>query len=75
MKKKSEQQLNNTIYLMEVISNAYMKKHRLNVPKFFKLDNKVHLFKFISDNAWYFDELVSKDEMLRKAEEYVNAKL
>lgn len=73
--KKSEKQLNNTIYLMEVVSNAYMKKHRLNVNKFLKLDDEINLLKYISDNTWYFDEARTTDEMVRKAEEYVNAKL
>lgn len=71
---KTEKQLNNSIYLMYVIAELYMKRHELGVEDFLKLDGQVKLLKFIADAPWVFDGLPD-EEMLAEAERYVNARL
>lgn len=69
--KNSEKEFNNTVYLMEVISTAYRKKHKMSIPKFLELNEKVDLLGYISGGAFLFDGL-SEEEMLELAEEYVD---
>lgn len=59
---------------MDVISELYRVKHKLTVEQFLDLDAKIGLLKYISENTWYFDECPNKEEMLKRIEEYVNAK-
>lgn len=72
--RKTVKEVNNCIYLMDVVSELYRVKHKLTVEQFLELDARIGLLKYISENTWYFDECISKKEMLKRAEEYVNAK-
>lgn len=72
--RKTVKEVNNCIYLMDIVSELYRVKHKLTVEQFLELDNRLHLLKYISENTWYFDECPNKKEMLKRAEEYVNAK-
>lgn len=47
----SEKEFNNTVYLMEVISTAYRKKHKMSIPKFLELNEKVDLLGYIYQRA------------------------
>ena len=72
--RKTVKEVNNCIYLMDVISELYRVKYKLTVEQFLDLDEKIGLLKYISWNTWYFDECPNKEEMLKRIEEYVNAK-
>lgn len=72
--RKTVKEVNNCIYLMDVISELYRLKYKLTVEQFLDLDAKIGLLKYISENTWYFDECPNKEEMLKRIEEYVNAK-
>lgn len=72
--RKTVKEVNNCIYLMDVISELYRVKYKLTVEQFLDLDEKIGLLKYISENTWYFDECPNKEEMLKRIEEYVNAK-
>lgn len=72
--RKTVKEVNNCIYLMDVISEWYRVKHKLTVKQFLDLDAKIGLLKYISENTLYFDECPNKEEMLKRIEEYVNAK-
>lgn len=72
--RKTVKEVNNCIYLMDVISELYRVKYKLTVEQFLDLDAKIGLLKYISENTWYFDECLNKEEMLKRIEEYVNAK-
>lgn len=72
--RKTVKEVNNCIYLMDVITELYRVKHKLTVEQFLDLDAKIGLLKYISENTWYFDECPNKEEMLKRIEEYVNAK-
>lgn len=72
--RKTVKEVNNCIYLMDVITELYRVKHKLTVEQFLDLDAKIGLLKYISENTWYFAECPNKEEMLKRIEEYVNAK-
>lgn len=72
--RKTVKEVNNCIYLMDVISELYRVKYKLTVEQFLDLDAKIGLLKYISENTWYFDECPNKEEMLKRIEGYVNAK-
>ena len=70
-KLKTEKQLNNSIYLMNVITELYMKKHKMSIPEFLDLNSKTGLLGFISECSSVFDGL-PPEEMLNEAEEYIS---
>ena len=72
--RKTVKEVNNCIYLMDVISELYRVKYKLTVEQFLDLDAKIGLLKYISENTWYFDECPNKEEMLKIIEKYVNTK-
>ena len=41
---KTEKQINNSIYLMNIIAELYMQKHKLSIPEFLDLNSKTGLF-------------------------------
>lgn len=64
--RKTVKEVNNCIYLMDVISELYRVKYKLTVEQFLDLDAKIGLLKYISENTWYFDECPNKEEMLKR---------
>ena len=68
---KTEKQINNSIYLMNIIAELYMQKHELSIPEFLDLNSKTGLLGFISECSSVFDGL-PPEEMLNEAEEYIS---
>ena len=68
---KTEKQINNSIYLMNIIAELYMQKHKLSIPEFLDLNSKTGLLGFISECSSVFDVL-PPEEMLNEAEEYIS---
>ena len=68
---KTEKQINNSIYLMNIIAELYMQKHKLSIPEFLDLTSKTGLLGFISECSSVFDGL-PPEEMLNEAEEYIS---
>lgn len=73
-KLKTEKQLNNSIYLMNIITELYMKKHKLSTEEFLKLNSKTGLLGFISECPSVFDGL-PLEEMLNEAEEFIGEQI
>ena len=68
---KTEKQINNSIYLMNIIAELYMQKHKLSIPEFLDLNSKTGLLGFISECSSVFDGL-PPEKMLNEAEEYIS---
>ncbi|MDR1765178.1 MAG: hypothetical protein LBR77_03630 [Lachnospiraceae bacterium] len=68
----NERRLNNTIYLMHVITQNYMRRHHANVDAFLKLNRDKKVLNYISECPDVFDGL-PMDEMQRELEEYIDA--
>ena len=73
-KLKTEKQINNSIYLMNIITELYMQKHKLSTSEFLDLNSKTGLLEFISECSSVFDEL-PPEEMLNEAEEYISEQI
>lgn len=73
-KLKTEKQLNNSIYLMNIIAELYMQKYKLSIPEFLDLNSKTGLLEFISECPSVFDGL-PPEEMLNEAEEYISEQI
>ena len=71
---KTEKQINNSIYLMNIITELYMQKHKISTSEFLDLNSKTNLLEFISECSSVFDGL-PPEEMLNQAEEYINRQL
>lgn len=70
---RNEKRLNNTIYLMHLITQIYTEKHKLDIEEFLKLDKSTHLLSFVRKCPDIFDGLPN-EEILGKVEEYINGK-
>ncbi len=66
----SEKRLNNTIFLMYLVTENYCKKHNLSREEFIKLDDKYAILNYISECPDIFDKL-NNDEMVVEIEQYV----
>lgn len=69
----SDKELNNSIYLMDVITCAYVKKHDMSFCDFLAFDAKIGILSYIAECSWIFDGL-PEDEMLCEIEEYIGCK-
>ncbi|MBQ3163283.1 MAG: hypothetical protein IJC02_01910 [Lachnospiraceae bacterium] len=70
---KSEKRLNNTIYLMHVITQLYTKEHKISILDFVDLDKKVKIYNYIQKCPDIFDGLPEM-EILKRVEEYISDK-
>lgn len=68
----SEKKLNNTIYIMYLVTESYKTSHSLTSDQFLELDNKYNIIKFVGECPDIFDSMTS-DEMVREIDEYVAA--
>lgn len=69
----NEKRLNNTIYLMHIITQNYMKRHHSSVEDFLKLNRDKKILNYIAECPDIFDGL-PMDEMQQELEEYINAR-
>jgi len=70
-KQMSDKRLNNSIYLMFLISGAYCSAHGLSNAQFLELDRRHGILNYIGECPDVFD-LMSEDEMVREVDAYVN---
>lgn len=67
----SEKRLNNTIFLMFMVTENYKKKHGLSSEDFLKLDKKFAILNYVSECPDIFDNM-SEQEMVEEIEQYVS---
>ena len=67
----SEKRLNNTIFLMYLITENYKKAHSLNNQQFIELDDKYAILNYISECPDIFDSMTN-DEMVKEIDSYVS---
>ncbi len=68
----SENRLNNTIYLMYLVTENYKKSHSLTTEQFLELDNKYHIINFVGECPDIFDSMTD-EEMVEEINQYVQA--
>lgn len=66
----SEKRLKNTIFLMYLATDAYMRRHNLSRSEFLSLDERYSIVKFIGDCPDVFDSM-TESEMADELDEYV----
>lgn len=66
----SEKRLNNTIFLMYLVTKNYCKKHNLSTEDFLKLDDEYEILNYVAECPDIFDSLTSS-EMVEEVEQYV----
>ena len=68
----SERRLNNTIFLMFLVTESYKKTHNLTTEGFLELDDKYGILGFVSECPDIFD-LMTEQEMVEEIDRYVAA--
>lgn len=66
----SEKRLNNSIFLMYLVSTNYMKTHKMTKGDFEKLDKKYEILNYIAECPDIFDSL-TEEEMVEEIDNYV----
>ena len=67
----SEKRLNNTIFLMYLVTENYCKKHCISVKDFLKLDKEYDILNYVAECPDIFDSLTN-EEMVEEIESYVS---
>ena len=65
-----EKRLNNTIFLMYLATDAYVRRHSLSRAEFMALNEKYGLVKFIAECPDIFDPM-TESEMADELDEYI----
>ena len=66
----SERRLNNSIFLMYLVSTNYMKAHKITKGDFEQLDRKFEILNYIAECPDIFDSL-TEEEMVEEIDNYV----
>lgn len=66
----TEKRLNNTIFLMYLVTENYRRKHNLSIEDFLLLDKKHEIINYVAECPDIFDSLTT-DEMVEEVEQYV----
>ncbi len=67
----SEKRLNNTIFLMYLVTNNYCKAHNISAKEFLKLDEKYSILNYVSECPDIFDSMTDS-EMVEEIDRYVS---
>jgi hypothetical protein len=67
----SEKRLNNSIFLMYMVSENYKKSHNLSSAQFLEMDQKYAILNYIAECPDIFDNM-SDSEMVEEIDEYVS---
>jgi hypothetical protein len=67
----SEKRLNNSIFLMYLVSENYKKSHQLSSAQFLALDRKYAILNYIAECPDIFDNM-SASEMVEEIDDYVS---
>lgn len=70
--KVSELRENNTIFLMHLVSDAYVRKHRLTWRQFQARDRRYRIVRLVSRCPDIFDNM-SEAEMVKEIDDYIAA--
>ena len=68
----NEKRLNNTIYIMHLVTENYKKAHSLTTEQFMDLDNKYNIINFVGECPDIFDSM-DNQEMVEEIDQYVAA--
>jgi hypothetical protein len=66
----SEKRLNNSIFLMYLVSNNYMKSHGISKKEFEQLDKKFEILNYVMECPDIFDNMTD-EEMVEEIDAYV----
>ena len=66
----SDKELNNTIFLMYLVTEYYKKAHSLTNEQFLELNSKYGILRFVSECPEIFD-CMSAQEMVEEIDRYV----
>lgn len=66
----SDKRLNNTIFLMFMVTENYKKKHGLSSEEFLRIDDKYAILNYVSECPDIFDSMTG-EEMVEEIDEYV----
>ena len=66
----SEKRLNNTIFLMYLVTENYRREYNLSVEDFLVLDEKYAIINYVAECPDIFDSM-SDREMVREIDSYV----
>lgn len=67
----SEKRLNNTIFLMYLVTEKYCKKHNISIDEFLEIDKKYAILNYVSECPDVFDSMTDS-EMVEEVEQYVS---
>lgn len=67
----SEKRLDNTIFLMFMVSEKYKKSHGLSSAQFLELDRKYAILNYVAECPDVFDHM-SGEEMVEEIDQYVS---
>lgn len=67
----SEKRLNNTIFLMYLVTLYYCREHNISTEDFLKLDGQYEILNYVAECPDVFDSLTGS-EMVREVEQYVS---
>lgn len=66
----SEKKLNNTIFLMYLVTENFRKKHNMSIDDFLALDSKCAILNYVAECPGIFDSMTN-DEMIEEIEAYI----
>lgn len=66
----TDRRLNNSIFLMHLVSDAYRRRHGLTSEEFLDRDSRYHILHFISECPDVFDSM-TEPEMADEVDQYV----
>lgn len=67
----SEKRLNNTIFLMYLVTDNYCRAHHISAREFLELDRKYAILNYVSECPDVFDSMTA-EEMVEEIEQYVS---
>ena len=66
----SERRINNSIFIMFLLTGAYCTAHNLSTAEFLALDDKYSILNYVAECPDIFDSM-SEAEMVKEIDEYV----
>lgn len=67
----SEKRLNNTIFLLYMVTESYREEYNLSRQEFLKLDGKYKILNYVAECPDIFDSM-TKREMVEEVDQYVS---
>lgn len=67
----AEKRLNNTIFLMFLVTSNYCKAHNITAREFLSLDRKYDILNYVSECPDIFDSMTDH-EMVEEVDQYVS---